>query len=348
MRRDLVARGAIVVGLALGGVVLVGTGRAPVGVVVAEAWAQPSAAAPSCTLRGTTPMPKGGELWDAAAGGKLLARFTGAPLAATVSDWPADGTGRARVATSVGQGLRIEGFAAAASLPTYTVRDVAVVPSHVWITAGQKVRVVAASAGSLTVDRAVSGSAGQTVRGVAPCEAIGLAPAGRRAVDVPGSGRGYAMKDATLELFAEPAGAAVFTLRMTEGSGELFWGTETRGGFVRVASRGDLATEAWARLRDLSALKKGELMDQAIAPQTVVDGATLALDPPPPIVRATRDVPVRAHRDEKERPIGVLEAGAEVYVMDTIAAFTSVLPKGLGLMPAEDVAFWIPTSEVPK
>ena len=302
--------------LAVGGAALVGVfGVGELGVAGARA---EGAASAGCVLRGATPMAKGAEIWDAAAGGKALARFTGAPVELRVSEIPADGGGRARVATSTGQGLRIEGYLSTASVPTFTVRDVAVVPSHVWITAAQRVRVVGATEGALTVERTVAGSAGQVVRGTAACVAFALAPAGRRPVDVPGDGRGYTMKEATLDVFPAPGGASVFTLRMTDASGELFWSTESRGGFVRVASRGDL------------------------------DGPRLALDPLPAVVRATRDVPVRAHRDERERPIGVVEAGAEIYVMDTVPPFTSVLPKGLGVMPADEVAFWILTSDVPK
>lgn len=347
MRRHLVARGAIWVGAVLAGAGSLSALGAHGG-VVAEALAQSSGAAASCTLRGVAPVTKGVELWEAASGGRALARFTGAPIALTVSDVPSDATGRARVGTSTGQGLRIDGYVHAPSLPAYTVRDVDVVPGHVWIAAGERVKLSGASAGALAVERTVSGSAGQVVRASGPCEALALSPAGHRTMEVPGNGRGYVTRTPTLDLFGEPNKTSVLTLRMSEGAALLFWSTETRGNFVRVASRGDIVIDAWARRSDLEPLKKGEMMDQVAAPQTVVDGATLALDKPPPLVRATKDVPVRALRDEKERPIGMLEAGAEVYVMERIAAFTNVLPKGLGLMPAEGLGFWIPTSEVPQ
>jgi hypothetical protein len=302
----------------------------------------------SCVLRGSTAPPKGTELWDGAAGGKALVRFTGAPLALKVTEWPADGGGRARVMTSVGEGVRLEGWVAASALAVFTTQDVAVVPSHVWITAGHKVRALGASGAGLSIERVVSGSAGQVVRASAACDALALASSGRRPFEVPGGARGYTMKEPSLELFAEPGGASVFTLRMAEGAGELFWSTEARSGFVRLASRGDLSIEAWARARDLTALKKGELLDQAAPPETAFAAVSLALDPLPRVARATHDVPIRAHRDEHERPIGVLEAGAEFYVMDTVPPYTSVLPKHLGFMPGDDVALWVSTSDIPK
>jgi hypothetical protein len=48
------------------------------------------------------------------------------------------------------------------------------------------------------------------------------------------------------------------------------------------------------------------------------------------------------------RPIGVLEAGAQVYIMETAAGWTNVLPKKLHILPPEEGGFWIPASDVPK
>jgi hypothetical protein len=337
-----------VAAVALGGAALV-AGGGGAGGLVTSAHADPPAAGSSCTLKGNVVVPKGVEVFDAASGGRLIARFTGARLPLALSEVPADAAaGRARVATSLGQGLRIEGWASGQAVPAFTVRDAAVVASHVWITAGQRVKLVGDAGGSISVEKVIAGSAGQSVRATGPCDAFALEPGGQRAMEAPGSGRGYTMRSPTLELFEAPNGASVFTLRMSEGSGQLFWSTESRAGFVRVASRGDVAVEAWARVRDLEPLKKGEMMDQAAAPVTVVDGAELALDKPPPLVRATKDIPVRARRDDKERPIGVIEAGGEVYVLETIVGWANVLPKGLGVMPPADGGFWIPSSEVPK
>ena len=77
-------------------------------------------------------------------------------------------------------------------------------------------------------------------------------------------------------------------------------------------------------------------------------GPKLAMDNPPRVAKAPKDIPIRAKRSEKDKPIGVLEAGAEVYVMETIAGWTNVLPKNLHVLPPEGGGFWIPASEVPK
>ncbi len=85
-----------------------------------------------------------------------------------------------------------------------------------------------------------------------------------------------------------------------------------------------------------------------LVPGTAIAAVNLKLDGEPRVVKATRDLPVRPHRDDKERPIGVVEAGAEVFVMEVLSGWTNVLPKNLGLMPGEDGGFWIPSAEVSK
>ncbi|APR86193.1 Hypothetical protein A7982_11542 [Minicystis rosea] len=317
---------------------------------------EPPAAAPAgvtgpgCVLKGTFPGPKGTTIYDAPAGGRAVASFTGAMQALMLSDFQADPTvGRARVATSVGGGaLRIEGWVAPGPIAVFAARDLAIAPGHVWIAEAHRVRLVQAASGSLTAEITVPGSSGQTARATAPCDAFALAPGTPEPVWVPSDGRGFLTRGAALELFDAPGGAVVFMLRGAEGTAQLFWSNEARAGFVRVRGRGALVVDAWARQRDLEPLKKGEMMDQFAAPTTTYAGAALSLDGAPRVVKATRDIVVRARREEKDKPIGVIESGAEIYVLETLLGWTNVLPKNLGLSPADDGGFWIPAAEVPK
>jgi hypothetical protein len=319
---------------------------------VAPAAAQEVASAAPCVLRGTAPVPKGTQMYDARADGRLLATFSGAVVPLSLGDLPADPTsGRALLRTSNGGGaLRLDGWVAPASLHVYTTRDVPVVAGHVWLAAAQRVRLVRVAGASLDAELTIAGSQSQTARGSAPCDAFSLQRGPGTAMEVPGNGRGYLMKSATLPLFANPkAGeAAVFTLRMTDGTGQLFWSTEARAGFVRVKTRGDLVIDAWARAADLDPLKQGEMRDQLLPPQTTVAGAQLTLDRPPPLVKATKDLVLRARRDIKERPIGVVEAGAEVYITETVAGWSNLLPKHLGMTPPPEGGFWVPSGEIPR
>jgi hypothetical protein len=116
---------------------------------------------------------------------------------------------------------------------------------------------------------------------------------------------------------------------------------------VHVKARSDLTLDAWARFRDLEPLKKGEMMDQFVPPTTAIQGAQLALDPPPRVVRATKEIPIRLRRDAKDVPVGAVEVGAEIYVLQTMTGWSSILPKGLSLTSPDEGGFWIPSSEVP-
>ncbi|WP_437327841.1 hypothetical protein [Sorangium sp. So ce381] len=356
--------------LALGGVLCAGLPGAP---AVSEARAEPAqvvvsaaqvtgAAAqatatvgqavsgPACKLKGTAPVAKGARLHDAPSGGRAVASFTGALVPMTLSAIPADpAAGRARLSTSDSSpALRIDGYIAPSDVAVFTTRDIPVIAGHVWISSAQKVKLVAATGDSLRAELLISGSEGQTAKASAPCDAFALQRGVSMKMEIPGSARGYLMKTSTIELFDRAGGDVIFTLKMLEGAAQLFWSTEAKPGFVHLMSRGDLTIDAWARLKDLEPLKKGEMMDQYIPPTTAVAGAQLALDKAPPIVKATRAIPVRARRDEKEKPIGEIEAGAEIYLLETVAGWTNVLPKALGMTPPDEGGFWIPASETPK
>jgi hypothetical protein len=306
----------------------------------------PGVTGPTCILKGSHPVTKGTQIFDAPAGGRAIANFTGAFVTMQMSDFPADPTvGRARLSTS---GVRIDGYVPISSVNTFTQRDVSVSSGHLWISSAQKVKLVRAAAGSLTAELVIAGSQNQAVRATAPCDAFSLTKGTPTAMEIAGSARGYLMKTTTLDLYEASGGDAFFTLKMNEGTGQLFWSTESKNGFVHVVSRGDVTIDAWARWRDLEALKKGELLDQLIPPSSAVTGAQLTLDKPPAIVKATKEIPIRVRRDEKEKPIGVIEVDAEVYVLETITGWTNVLPKGLGITPPDDGGFWIPSGEVPK
>ncbi|WP_437962663.1 hypothetical protein WME76_46380 (plasmid) [Sorangium sp. So ce119] len=358
----LLALGAVLCGAGLPGAAAVSEARAePAQVAVSAAQVTGATAqvtgataqavsGPTCKLKGTAPVNKGTRLYDAPSGGRTIANFTGALAPMTLSAIPADpASGRARLSTSDGSPtLRLDGYIAPTDVAVFTTRDIPVISGHIWISSAQKVKLVAATGDSLRAELSISGSEGQTARASAPCDAFALQRGAPMKMEVPGSARGYLMKTSTIELFDRPNGDVIFTLKMLEGTAQLFWSTEAKAGFVHLMSRGDLTVDAWGRLKDLEPLKKGELMDQYIPPTTAVAGAQLALDKAPPIVKATRAIPVRARRDEKERPVGEIEAGAEIYLLETVAGWTNVLPKALGMTPPDEGGFWIPAAETPK
>jgi hypothetical protein len=66
----------------------------------------------------------------------------------------------------------------------------------------------------------------------------------------------------------------------------------------------------------------------------------------PVMVRAQKEVPLRLSTKAEAQPIGVIEAGGEVYVTETVLGWSAVLPRGLNVLPPEGRSFWVPAGEI--
>ena len=353
MKRDLLALGWLFAGALVGFGMCMGGSSSMFSMPEAHAGepvAQRDVTGPGCMIKGTYPPPKGMKIFDQTTGGDVIATLSGSYLPMTLLEIPFDpSTFRARLATSTGTGnVRIEGFVSVTDWPLFTAQDISVHGASIWISASQKVKLVRASANSITVEMPVGGTLKQTVRATAPCDAFSLAKGKPQPLEFPTQGRSYMTKKQKVDLYEEPNGKVVYTLNMMDGTGQLFWGEKVRQGFVHVLSRNDLTIDAWVPLKDLEPLKKGEMVDQYIPPVTQISGATLTFDKPPQVAKATQSIPIRAKRDENAKPVGMIEAGAEFYILESVTSWTNIMPKHLGVLPPDDGGFWIPSSEVPK
>ena len=73
---------------------------------------------------------------------------------------------------------------------------------------------------------------------------------------------------------------------------------------------------------------------------------TLGLATTPREVRASKDVTIRDSASTSGKAIGTIESGAEVYVLDIVAGWASVLPKALNVAPDGDGQFWAKASDL--
>ncbi len=287
-------------------------------------------------------MGKGINLWQNAQGNPAVASFGGQPVPMTAFEWPGSaGAGRIRVRTA--GGLRIEGWIDAGQLPLFTSAEVPIVPGHLWLAPGQRVHFSGASNG-LAVEASLAGPVTQTFRATSPCSSFALDKRPRPAWDVPGNGRCYLPRGASLDLRDRPGGSVIHALQT--GSGLLLWSTESQGGYVHVVYHEDLVIDAWAAASDVVALKQGETMDRLAPPSTATGSARLSMTGQPTVVRAVKDVPLRLTTQEAGKPVGFIEAGSEVYLVETVLGWTSVLPRALHILPPGDHSFWVPSSEV--
>jgi hypothetical protein len=301
-----------------------------------------------CEIRGTPAMPKDAVIWDAPQRGNGIASFAGQTIGLAAYEMPLLANGRARIRTL--GGIEVEGWIAAADLPLSAGEQVPVVAGHVWIARGQKLAFAAVSADAperVTVDAHLAGQVVQTIRVAAPCSTLTLDTPIRPGWDVPGTGRGYVPRHGQIDLFGEPGGAAIVSVhpRAPETS-MLMWSTEVRAGFVHVLFHDDLIVDAWAREGDLVALKPGETMDLPAPTAGTTAAAHLAVSGTPALVRAAQDTQIRLTPENSSRPVGVVAPGTDLYVIDTVLGWSSVLPRALNLLPPAGRSFWVRAAEV--
>lgn len=305
----------------------------------------PSSAA-TCVLRGVAEPRVNAQIEDSQ--GRVIARFSGAPTALRASDFPSDAQGRVHVETGTGAGgFRVRGRLAIADLPLYTTGNLAVVPNHIWIGARRSVTFVASAPGRLRLEKRVSQPFSQTFSAWAPCSAVSLAATPASGWSPPGDARAYLLKKSALELFDKPQGSMISSLtRAGDVESVLFFATERRGDFVNLSYHGEVVIDAWARAKDLTALEPGETSDQ-LTPRGATQGAPrLAVQGEPRVVKPARDVPLRASAKESEATIGVVEPGAETFVLDVVAGWASVMPKAMNVLPGPDGQFWVKASDL--
>jgi hypothetical protein len=310
------------------------------GVAAGAAWPTPARAEePGCVLRGDAVMPRTVSLYDAKVGGTEIARFTGAKVSLTATAFPEDAGGRAAVETA---GFRIKGFMRARDLPVYTAHSVPVFAGHLWIAEARRVAIVSGSGSRVRVEKVIASPIIGTFQGWAPCDALTLTQRIPPGFSPSGSARGYVVKKDEIEFFAEPKGDTVATIeRASDGPGVLLWSDDRQGAWVHVEHHGDVTIDAWARAQDLSPLPRGETMDQ-LAPGVLQTGSpSLRVQGTTKVVRVASPVNLRSAASDAASVIGGIEAGTEVYVLDVVAGWASVVPKDLGLAPAGDAQFWV-------
>ncbi|HWZ93211.1 MAG TPA: hypothetical protein VNW92_30335, partial [Polyangiaceae bacterium] len=307
----------------------------------------PQAPTAQCSLRGQSVMPVNAAIVDLR--GNAIARFSGAPTPLVASDFPSDAQGKVRIETGFGAGsFRIRGFVDPAQLPLFAVTNVTVTPGHVWIASNHAVTLIGAASGRLRVEKKLSAPLLQTFRGAGECSAFSLEPGTPAGFAPAGDARGYALKREALDLYADAAAEVPVTTlhRAPSVDAVLFFSSEQRGSFVHLEYHGDVLIDGWAKANALSALPAGETMDQLVPATSPRSTSQMTFQTQPKLLRPSRDVALRRAAKEAEPTIGVIEPGAETYVIDQVAGWASVLPKSMNVLPPADGQFWAKSSDL--
>lgn len=311
----------------------------------------PSPESESCRIEGVAHPSADTAIYDAARGASVVATFTGAGVAITMNGVPASGNnGRASVDIGKPSGFVISGFVDLEALPVLSQRRIAVVKDHVFIEAGQQVAVVDSRAGTLKVRYEPHRSLAGAFEGWAGCKDLGFdRPRPAPASQIPGNAQSYLFRRGDLSLFSQAGGgnAPASTLELAPGKAPLlFYALQTEGSWARVLHEGDLVIDAWVPLSKLEALPPGELVDH-VQPAAREEGpATLTLGSDARAVRAAGAGTIRLGPKLDAKPVGRVAAGSELFVVDVVLGWASVLPKSLFVNSVEGTHFWVKASEL--
>jgi hypothetical protein len=188
----------------------------------------------------------------------------------------------------------------------------------------------------------------QTFTASAPCGSFSLDPGTAPGFTPPGDARGYVLKRDSLDVYDDASSATVVATlqRSPYADGVLFFSTERKGNWVHVEYHGDVIVDAWAKASELSALPRGETMDQ-LAPSThQLSAPQMAFQGQPKLVTTKKEVPLRLNAKDNEPTIGIIEPDTETYVLDQVAGWANVMPKSLHVVPPADRQFWVKSSDL--
>ncbi|HTM45818.1 MAG TPA: hypothetical protein VL137_12740 [Polyangiaceae bacterium] len=281
--------------------------------------------------------------------GTTIALFTGAKSTLVVTDPVVAGTSKAKIKTGSGSGnIAIEGLVERAALPLRSRSALVVVPDHVWIAPGTPLVISDVAPGHLDVEARLSQPMMQTFSAWADCSALTFSTVTRPDWAVPEDALGYVMTGGTLDLFDDSSAERqqIWTVRRSKNSGAvLFWGGEKENGLVKISYHGDVIIEGWAKLQQLRALPPGETIDQLPPPSEVVT-SQINVPPRPKVARVIKPGLVRSQPNAAALVLGLAEPQAQVYILDIVGTWASILPTAANVVPPTGKQFWVDKATV--
>jgi len=241
----------------------------------------------------------------------------------------------------------VRGLVDASKLPLVTTVSLPVRPGHLFIGERRGVSIQKVEKDRITVQRTASKPLEGTFSAVTTCGALSLDAGTPPGWSPPGNARGYALRQLSLELFDAPGGISIGTLKKApDQDAVLFFSTEEQNGYVRLERHSDIVVNAWAKTYEVSALPRGETMDQLATLPTQRGVARLAVPGEPRVAKTTREIPLRAVARDNDAVIGSIAPDTETYLVDVTAGWVSVLPRALDVMPAPGGQFWAKKSDL--
>lgn len=305
-------------------------------------------AASACSVSGSAQPDLDLQLTDAE--GRPIARFGGATIPLSIRQFPSDPEGKARVAT-IGDGrLHLEAWVPIRSLRLVLKQDVPIIARHIKALKGTQIAFVGVTGNQIRIAVKTQPALSETFNVTVGCDALTLdALANGDHWSPPGHARGYLMKQPVLPLFDKsgPDAKPVTSIHLaTEARGLLLYGDRREGDFIHVLYHHDVAIDGWISAKDLEILPRGEVVDQSLSRYVAAGEKKLQMQAEGHLHRAPAELALYGRADPKIPPIGSVARDAELYVLDVVVGWASVLPKQLDVVPIGDRHFWVRASEL--
>jgi hypothetical protein len=301
----------------------------------------------ACSLTGTATPDLELPLTDTE--GHPIARFGGVAIPLGLSELPERADGKIQVQT-IGSGhLRISGFVPVQSMPIYLNQDCSIIKGHVTLLKGTRVEYAGRSGDAIRISVKTKNAIAETYHASVSCDALTLETPKPDRWSPPGQARGYLMTQPVVPLFDQPgADAKVVTSihRAPDAGSILFFGDRREGDYIHVLYRRDVGIDGWISANDLGVLPRGELADQSATKQAAPIDKRLRMKVEGQLYKARNELPLFGKADAKSPPIGTVSRDTEIYVLDVVAGWASVLPKQLDIVPLSDKHFWVKASEI--
>jgi hypothetical protein len=272
--------------------------------------------------------------------------LTGAATALEVRAFPVMPDVLARIATTNadGRGFRIDGLASVRKLGIRAQSRIEVVPSLVALTPGVRLDAVVRIGNELYVEKHLDRDFAQTFAARVDCTMLGFTDTSVYPDPLPPKARIYRLDNSSLPLFdaaTNDAAPRITLIRHDSAAPVLFFAVKSDGNWVSLRYDGEVTIAAWARKTDLVALPVGEMQDQLLPTRRQRTPPKLALGGSPELRRAPRSAPLRIQASGSAKPIGEVEPDTELYVIEVVSGWASVLPRTLAIMPVQNRQFWV-------
>jgi hypothetical protein len=228
-------------------------------------------------------------------------------------------------------------------------QDLSLAGGHVTLLRGTSVEYVGRSGEQLHVVVKTTQSFAESYSATVACDALTVEPQQPATWAPPGHARAYLMKQSFISLFDKPGVEAksVVSLHLASNAASaLFFGDRREGDFIHVLYRRDVGLDGWVSAKELESLPRGELADQSVTKISPPIDKRLQLKADGQLYKAQSELLLYGKADPKLGPIGSVAKNTELYVLDVVVGWASILPKHLDVVPVADHHFWVRASEL--